>query len=215
MNDDPNFDDADQENKENAIELGQGPAYEATNVKWSRPDIPPINSSTDKLVFQQIDLDTYTDSDGTPNVLDKSRPHVRGHNTVIRLYGVTDEGYSVMAHLHGYIPYFYASLPSDKFQATDCERFKQNFHAALRSEMRGKDVISADLVLSVELEQKSSVYGYQPDTKRNDVLKIKVLLPKFIATSRRILENGFSWTGNQQDLTGFKTYETNIDFEIR
>ncbi len=81
--------------------------------------------------------------------------------------------------------------------------------------MRGKDVISADLVLSVELEEKSSVYGYQPDTKRNEVLKIRVLLPRFIATSRRILENGFSWTGNSQDLTGYKTYETNIDFEIR
>lgn len=81
--------------------------------------------------------------------------------------------------------------------------------------MRGKDVISADLVLSVEIEQKSSVYGFQPDTKRGDVLKIKVLLPRFIATSRRILESGFSWTGNPGQLNGYKTYETNIDFEIR
>ncbi len=81
--------------------------------------------------------------------------------------------------------------------------------------MRGKDAISADLVLSVEMEQKSSVYGYQPDAKRSEVLKISVLLPRFIATSRRILENGFSWTGNSADLTGYKTFETNIDFEIR
>lgn len=103
---------------------GQGPAYEATNVKWSRPDIPNIDPATDKLVFQQIDLDSYTDTDGTPSGLDKSQPHVRGHNTVIRLYGVTDEGYSVMAHLHGYIPYFYASVPSEQFTAADCERFK-------------------------------------------------------------------------------------------
>ncbi|CAF3586936.1 unnamed protein product, partial [Rotaria sp. Silwood2] len=154
MNDDPAYDDADPENKENAVELGQGPAYEATNIKWSRPDIPSINPSTDTLVFQQIDLDTYTDFDSTPHVLDKSRPHVRGHIPVIRLYGVTDEGYSVMAHLHGYIPYFYASVPSDTFTAADCERFKQNFQSALRSEMRGKDAIASDLVRSVELEQK-------------------------------------------------------------
>ena len=107
--------------------IGQGPAYEATNVKWSRPDIPTINPATDKLVFQQVDLDTYIDTDGTPVVLDKSHPHVRGHHTVIRLYGVTDEGYSIMAHLHGYIPYFYASLPSDNFTAADCERFKVKF----------------------------------------------------------------------------------------
>jgi hypothetical protein len=81
--------------------------------------------------------------------------------------------------------------------------------------MRGKDVISTDLVLSVELEQKSSIYGFQPNTKRNEVLKITVLLPRLIATSRRILENGFAWTGNQGQLNGYKTFETNIDFEIR
>jgi hypothetical protein len=81
--------------------------------------------------------------------------------------------------------------------------------------MRGKDVISSDLVLSVELEHKTSVYGYQPDTKRSQVLKISVLLPRFISVSRRILENGFSWTGNKMQLDGYKTYETNIDFEIR
>ncbi|CAF4415977.1 unnamed protein product, partial [Rotaria magnacalcarata] len=214
-NDDPAFDDADLENKENAIELGHGPAYEATNVKWARPDIPSIDPLKEKLVFQQIDLDTYTDTDGTPNILDKSRPHARGHNTVIRLYGVTDEGHSIMAHLHGYIPYFYASLPSETFTAADCERFKQNFHAALRSEMRGKDTIASDIVLSVELEHKSSIYGFQPDSKRQQVLKICVLLPRFIATSRRILEGGFSWTGNKTQLDGYKTFETNIDFEIR
>lgn len=95
-------------------------------MKWSRPDIPTINSEETKLIFQQIDIDTYTDNDGTPSVLDNSRPHVRGHHTVIRLYGVTDEGYSVMAHLHGYTPYFYASVPSDSFTEADCERFKVN-----------------------------------------------------------------------------------------
>lgn len=81
--------------------------------------------------------------------------------------------------------------------------------------MRAKETVAADLVLNVQIEQKASVYGFQPDGKRNEVLKISVLLPKFIATSRRILENGFSWTGSPQDLTGYKTFETNIDFEIR
>jgi hypothetical protein len=81
--------------------------------------------------------------------------------------------------------------------------------------MRGKDTIPSDIVLSVELEHKASVYGYQPDIKRNQVLKISVLLPRFIATSRRILEGGFSWTGIKTQIDGYKTYETNIDFEIR
>ena len=31
---------------------------------------------------------------------------------VIRLYGVTSQGHSVMASVHGFTPYFYVSLPS-------------------------------------------------------------------------------------------------------
>ena len=30
---------------------------------------------------------------------------------IIRLYGVTTEGHSVLAHVHGFTPYFYVSLP--------------------------------------------------------------------------------------------------------
>ena len=70
-------------------------------------------------------------------------------------------------------------------------------------------------MLNVEIEQKASVYGFQPDTKRNDVLKISLALPRYISTSRRILEGGFSWTGVRNDLNGYKTFESNIDFEIR
>ena len=31
---------------------------------------------------------------------------------IIHLYGVTQEGYSVMVSAHGFTPYFYVSLPS-------------------------------------------------------------------------------------------------------
>lgn len=30
---------------------------------------------------------------------------------VIRLYGVTQEGHSVFAHVHGFVPYFYIPCP--------------------------------------------------------------------------------------------------------
>lgn len=85
----------------------------------------------------------------------------------------------------------------------------------MRSELRGKDALIPDLVLNVEIEGKASVYGFQPDSKPSRVLKISLLLPRFIATSRRILEGGFSWTGTKFQIDGYKTYESNIDFEIR
>lgn len=32
-------------------------------------------------------------------------------NTVIRMYGVTQEGHSVCAHVYNFRPYFYVELP--------------------------------------------------------------------------------------------------------
>lgn len=31
---------------------------------------------------------------------------------IIRLYGVTEEGHSVFAHIHGFVPYFYIPVPA-------------------------------------------------------------------------------------------------------
>lgn len=37
---------------------------------------------------------------------------VEGIVPVLRLYGVTSDGLSVLAHIHGFTPYFFVSLPS-------------------------------------------------------------------------------------------------------
>ncbi|CAF0793979.1 unnamed protein product [Didymodactylos carnosus] len=210
---DSQYDDAEIENKENFLELGEGPAYEATNIKWSRPEIPSIDSTTYKLIFQQIDLDAYTDYNGIPTILSTQRQvHQRGQTTVVRLYGVTDEGYSVMAHLYGYVPYLYTTAPPN-FKKTDIERFKQNFNQALRNEARSKD-LPQEVCVDIELEEKESVLGFHNNEKLQ-ILKIYVLIPRLIATSRRILEHGFQWTGQSNSMQAYQTYESNIDFEIK
>ena len=33
-----------------------------------------------------------------------------GHVPMMRLYGVTEEGHSVVAHIHGYEPYFFVQV---------------------------------------------------------------------------------------------------------
>lgn len=42
---------------------------------------------------------------------------------VIRMYGVTMEGHSVLAHIHGFHPHFYVKAPIN-FQLGDCLDFK-------------------------------------------------------------------------------------------
>lgn len=46
-----------------------------------------------------------------------------GPTPIIRIYGVTMEGHSVMAHVHGFHPYFFVpAVPG--FKEEDCNKFK-------------------------------------------------------------------------------------------
>lgn len=56
------------------------------------------------------------------------------------------------------------------------------------------------------------IYGYHGNRKI-PFIKITVALPRLIAPSKRLLEQGFKCPGYGQH--GFQTYESNIDFEIR
>jgi DNA polymerase delta subunit 1 len=42
---------------------------------------------------------------------------------IIRLFGVTMEGYSVLANIHGVAPYFFVPSPPT-FTEGDCDRFR-------------------------------------------------------------------------------------------
>jgi len=74
---------------------------------WARPELD--SSIFDKpIIFQQLEAD-YTigqQKKGYPGPTSGSVP-------IIRLYGVTQEGHSVMCHLRGFTPYFYVPVPSD------------------------------------------------------------------------------------------------------
>ena len=42
---------------------------------------------------------------------------------IIRMYGVTMEGHSILAHLHGFTPYFFVPAQPN-FAPQDCEKFR-------------------------------------------------------------------------------------------
>ena len=74
-------------------------------AKWKRPSPPAIDSSKDALVFQQLDVDHYIDSK-SHSMLDLPSP--KGEVApILRMFGLTMEGHSVVCHIHGFLPYFY------------------------------------------------------------------------------------------------------------
>ena len=61
----------------------------------------------DEFIFQQIEIDV---SSGKPHptMAKGSDPSEAPH---IRLFGLTKEGFSVLAHVHGFMPYLYTDCP--------------------------------------------------------------------------------------------------------
>lgn len=75
---------------------------------WKRPAVPAdFSPRTHDLLFQQIEIDDALDApiEGMPNPPAYVVP-------TLRLFGVTSAGHSVLAHIHGFLPYFYVPAPS-------------------------------------------------------------------------------------------------------
>ena len=54
------------------------------------------------------------------------------HGPTLRLFGVTEAGNSVLAHIHGFQPYFYVAAPSG-FLNKDLESFKDTINVSYPS----------------------------------------------------------------------------------
>lgn len=185
---------------------GAGPGYESTSIKWSRPPLPPLNPKHNNIEFQQLDVDFYVGRhlQGMPGA-------TIGPVPIIRMFGITMQGNSVMAHIHGYTPYFFVPAQPG-FKKEDCEKFKDTLNRVVKSDMRSnrEDVVHA--VLAVDFVIKESIYGFHGNRKI-PFLKITVAIPRLVAPAKRLLEQGFTCPGYPQ--YGFQTYESNIDFDLR
>ncbi|CAL1283637.1 unnamed protein product [Larinioides sclopetarius] len=178
----------------------------SANIKWTRPPPPEINPNSDSITFQQLDIDFYI---GQPV------PGMTGCKTgpvpIMRMFGVSMEGNSILCHVHGFLPYFFVPAP-EHFQQSDCAKFREVLNSALISDMKSNKENIRDAVLAVEIVKKENLYGYTVGGKR-PFLKITVLLPKFLPAASRLLENGIKW--NDSATQTFSVFETNINFEIR
>ncbi|XP_018620048.2 DNA polymerase delta catalytic subunit [Scleropages formosus] len=176
------------------------------NPRWRRPQPPLLDSTADKLVFQQIEIDYYLGSpvDGMPGQNQGSVP-------IIRMFGVTDNGNSVCCHVHGFAPYFYTPAPSG-FSPAHLSDFQKELNAVVLKDMRSnKDSVSVT-VLAVDIKRKESMYGFHGN-RSVDFLRITMAKPRLIAPAKRLLEQGFKF--GSFPLQSYTSYEANIDFEIR
>ncbi len=94
--------------------------FENQESRWSRP-VSTENASISDLSFHWFDIDMTTSApllnnpDGKGKVLGSTEVVC----PVVRMYGVTSQGQSVMAWVHGFTPYFYVSLPNPIKDSSD------------------------------------------------------------------------------------------------
>src|SRR5271155_1502982 len=102
---------------------------------WHRKPASVLDSTNDTLLFQQTSIEWSLDKDQKP---------------VIRMYGTTEGGNSVLCRVHGFLPYAYFAAPAG-FSAKHLPRFEESLRKNL-----GEDCAA---VKTCEIVKRRSIYG--------------------------------------------------------
>ena len=80
---------------------------------WRRPHVPQIDVETMPIAFQWMDIDMYEGEplEENPKIMADLPGSTNKPVPIVRLYGVTEVGNSVLAHIHGFTPYFICTIP--------------------------------------------------------------------------------------------------------
>ena len=134
----------------------------------------------------------------------------KGPVPIVRAYGVTQKGHSVLAHIHGFTPYFWVAAPPG-LREEHLNQFRLEVNDEVKSRVR-KDMECSEYVLTVELHTKQSIYKYQGD-KMAPFLKVYVALPGHVPTTRGVFEKGFKsqFVGHRE----YATFESNVPYALR
>ncbi|KAJ2746674.1 DNA-directed DNA polymerase delta [Coemansia sp. BCRC 34301] len=166
---------------------------------WPRPKAPPLDPRTTKLVFQQMEID---------------QEHIHSRNAVAsRLFGVTEDGYSVVCYVQGFFPYFYCPAP-DGFKEEYIPQVIAELNRQAQSTPGGGagSGSSTDAVVGIEMCMKEPMFGYHGNIKAL-FFKVIVRNPKFVRPVSQIVKRGFNVPGI--GLYSGTAYESNLEYTIR
>ena len=167
------------------------------------------------IAFQWLDIDTTT---GDPLNYNPAGGNVIGSREgpvpIIRLYGVTRQGRSVMASIHGFTPYFYVSLPPSADMSDNAlGQLRSVLDQRLKERTRGEEKKLNTCVVGIQkAEAMQSLLGYHFGTTR-DFIKVFVAVPSLIPGLKRLFDDGV--TIPNLGLIRGQTYESNVPFVLR
>lgn len=126
----------------------------------------PRGATAERPAFQQIDIEDYNEPKLGPT---------------LRLFGVTADGNSVLAHVHGFRPYFFVAAPSG-FLNKDLDSLKDTinvslllWHSVIRPDRQG--IVGMTAVAGCTIFNRKSLWGYRGD-EQVPFIKITCTDPK-------------------------------------
>lgn len=187
-----------------------GSPFHQPHNNYRRKPLAPVNPAKDAIVFQQIEIDSFYDM--SSKFLSASKKiQCNQRSGIIRMYGVTQEGNSVCAYVHGFRPYFF--LPCwEGFTNNDLTAFGKELNNQLRNRAQGLNKSLTDFVLSIEIVKKQSVWGYHFG-KLKHFMQIYLAVPNLIPGARRLCEKGEIVVNGAR--RSFTTFESNFPYELR
>lgn len=152
---------------------------------WERPPVVDFDPARDSLVFQQIEVD---------------EGYLGGGRPAVKLFGVTENGHSVMLHVTDFKHYLYVAAPVS-FTPKDCDSFKAYLDTQLAQHQPA--IHSCQVVL------RENIYGFQGNTQ-SPYIKVSVTDPKYISRVRSLIESGkANWKGLWKSADGtVMTFDT-------
>lgn len=187
---------------------------EYMDPKWFRPKVMRFpNPEKGSVIFQQMDIDHYDSL--------KKEGFMGPENSVVpvtRMFGVTNDGHSILCHVHGFHPYFYV-YTAKKPDLSKLEAFRQQLDDRCKQGGNCRVAPLPQHILRVDHVVAKSIYGYQGKEDQN-YLKIVVAIPQVLRNASNVFSKGdISSMGvyfpGEPDDRGHRQFETNIEYEIR
>jgi len=174
--------------------------YDSENI--GRPALPSAFSSSEEIQFQHIDTEYYI---GFPPVSTDRSEH-RSKRAIVKLFGVTMAGESVLCHVVGFTHYFYCNSWPGFVSGRDEEVLRRALDARMQSNNTANKFKCDVYIPRVVAEQKQSIWGYSFGQKRT-VLKIFVSLPTVMTPAMNAIIDGLRLPGHSEAFSS-TTYES-------
>jgi DNA polymerase delta subunit 1 len=171
----------------------------AMEEAWRRPAVAggvQAGAGTVPLSLMQMDVSENV-------VMGAAKP-------VIRVFGVTERGESVLVRVHGFQHYFYVPAGPAVLHASP-DAFRAGLEARLRSVSKVKCPVN---VVAVEVVRKRSIFYYIPGDPELPFFKVTVANPKVVREAARELEQG-NVVVDGAALPEVQTFDASLEYVLR